>query len=345
MTSTLKTRLFRAGFSALAALRADVWLPAVTNWRGVVFTMHRVRPAPTGGFAPNAHLEITPDFLEFAVGRLRRRGIALVGIDEAQARLAAGDRERFAVLTFDDGYADNHDVAWPILHRLGAPFTVFVASGMVDGTASAWWITLEEVLRRAGRVEFAGAVHRLDGDADRGRAFRAIGRKLRAMGEGERDGAVRALAADAGVDIAALLAREMMDWDAVRRLAADPLVTIGGHTVDHPSLAALSTEAARREIVGGLDRIEAETGRRPRHFAYPYGSPRDVSVRDVELARALGLEVAVTTSAGMLSGVGRDAAWPRVSLNGNFQCGRDLDLLASGLPQLLDRRRLAVAAG
>lgn len=345
MTSTLKTRLFRAGFSTLAALRADVWLPAVTNWRGVVLTMHRVRPAPTEGFAPNAHLEITPEFLELAVGRLRRRGIALVGIDEAEARLAAGDRERFAVLTFDDGYADNHDVAWPILNRLGVPFTVFVASGMVDGTASAWWITLEEVLRRAAAVDFAGTRRRLASDADRDRAFRAIARRLRALGEAERDAAVRALAAAAGVDIPALLAREMMDWDAVRRLAADPLVTIGGHTVDHPSLAALSTEEARREIVGGLDRIEAETGRRPRHFAYPYGSPRDVSLRDVELARSLGLEVAVTTSAGMLSGTGRSAAWPRVSLNGNFQCGRDLDLLVSGLPQLLDRRRLAVAAG
>ena len=40
---------------------------------------------------------------------------------------------RTAVITFDDGYADNHDVALPILKKHGLPATFFIATGFVDG--------------------------------------------------------------------------------------------------------------------------------------------------------------------------------------------------------------------
>ncbi len=211
---------------------------------------------------------------------------------------------------------------------------------MIDGTASVWWLTLEEVLRRADGIAFprSGQVvaFAASGVEEKRRAFQLAARHLGRLGEHERAFAIRRLAAEHGVDIAALLRREMMTWDEVRGLAAAPGVTIGGHTVDHPSLAKLSDEEARREIVGGLDRIEAMTGSRPRHFSYPFGGPRDVSRRDVALVRSLGLDVAVTTSVGMLCDrtAAPAAAWPRLSLNGNFQQGRDFEILVSGVPLL-----------
>ncbi len=350
VTTALKRRILRTGLDVLSALRADRWLAAVGRWRGVVLTLHRVRQPGADPFQPNAHLEITPAFLDEVILRLRRQGVRLVDLDEAADRMKARSAERFAVLTFDDGYRDNRDVALPLLRDGGVPFTVFIATGMIDGTASVWWLTLEDVLRRAARITLP-----VDGRpvtiaasslAEKRRAFQVAGRLLGRLGEHERAFAVRRLAAEHGVDIPALLRREMMTWAEVRELAAAPGVTIGGHTVDHPSLAKLDDDEARREIVGGLDRIEAMTGHRPRHFSYPFGGARDVSRRDVELVRALGLDVAVTTSVGMLrEGRAVPAAWPRLSLNGNFQHGRDFEILVSGVPLLSGLQPRSALAG
>jgi peptidoglycan/xylan/chitin deacetylase (PgdA/CDA1 family) len=183
-------------------------------------------------------------------------------------------------------------------------------------------------------------VFRTMDDGERSAAFAELARWLRGLAESERRTAVRRLADGAAVDLPALLRGEMMSWDDLRVLAADPLATIGGHTVDHPALATLDEDEARREIVAGLDRLERQLGRRPRHFAYPFGSCRDAGEREFALAESLGLATAVTTRRGMLrTGGQRLTAWPRLSLNGHFQSRREFDLLVSGVPFLLDRWR------
>lgn len=62
----------------------------------------------------------------------------------------------------------------------------------------------------------------------------------------------------------------LLDWRELGELA-DEGVALGSHTVTHPDLSQLEVEAVEEEVVGSADRIEAETGHRPRCFAYPYG--------------------------------------------------------------------------
>lgn len=59
---------------------------------------------------------------------------AVVSLDTALDRLDAADRTPSVVLTFDDGFADVHANAWPLLRDRGLPFTLYLASGMVGGT-------------------------------------------------------------------------------------------------------------------------------------------------------------------------------------------------------------------
>ncbi len=338
MAASMRNLAIRAAFRLMATAGAGRWLGA-GGPRCAVLMMHRVRPARDAAFQPNRHLEITPDFLDRVLGRLRARGIPVVPLEEAAARLA-GPRapERIAVLTFDDGYRDNLEQAAPVLRSHGVPFTVFVSSGMVDGRANAWWMALEEMLAAAEALDArpAGLGILRAGDPVRKRAaFEAVSTALWRLGEAGRDVAIREIARRHGHDIPAMLAREMMDWSEARRLAADPLCRIGGHTTGHAALAMLDEAAARAEIAEDLARIEAETGVRPTTFAYPYGCRRAVGPREPRLLEGLGIGAAVTTAPGL---VGPDAAdggrlaWPRVSLNGHFQSLEAVDLLLAGAP-------------
>ena len=157
---------------------------------------------------------------------------------------------------------------------------------------------------------------------------------MRSIDESEARRFVRELAAKTGVDSAGMCRDLVMTWDEIRRMAHDPLVTIGAHTRRHFALAKLTAREAETEMAQSIDRIAAEVGRRPRHFSYPYGCAQSAGPREFEIAARLGLKTAVTTRKGMLFAehAGQLMALPRLSLNGDYQDRRHLSVLLSGLP-------------
>ena len=143
---------------------------------------------------------------------------------------------------------------------------------------------------------------------------------------------VRDLAARYQVDIAAFCKDLCMNWQEITALAADPLVTIGAHTVNHPMLAKLLHNAVRAEMDLSRSVIEAALGARPAHLSYPYGDPGSAGPREFAIAAELGFKTAVTTRPGVLVPLPRQAfaALPRISLNGEYQQLRYVRVLLSG---------------
>lgn len=335
----LKTKLMKAALTGMSVTGAAALLSPLTGGRGVILTLHHVRPRPPAAFAPNAHLEISPSFLAGVVGRIRKRGMEIVSLSEAKRRLDTGEGGRFAVLTFDDGYRDNLLHALPVLKPLGAPFTVYVASGLIDRTATPWWIVLEHAIARQDEIAVAigGEMCRWHTrtPVEKQACFDALARILTTEVDEDTQRAVADdLGARYGADPKRILANEMMTWDELRRLAAEPLVTIGAHTAGHYALARLPLQRAAEEVLFGARRLERELGAMPKHFSYPYGYASAATPRDFALLADLGFATAVTTVPGMLSddSAGAATALPRVSLNGHFQRLRYVDVFLSGAP-------------
>lgn len=334
-----KPALARNALLALYASGAHRFAPASVSGVGAIFMLHRVRKPDANGFAPNRILEIRPDFLEETIHRVRERGLVCISLDEAVQRLAARDfSERFAVFTLDDGYKDNLTVAAPIFERYRVPFTVYLATSLPDGTAELWWVALERVIAMASdlRVIFPEGeeVFRTASPADKNAAWSSIYWRLRALGEDALRAEVRRLTAEHGLDMASITRELAMSWDDVRRLAAQPYASVEAHTANHFALAQISEARARAEIEQGLARHEAELGRRPTHFSYPYGDPSSAGERDFDLARDFGFRSATTTRKGLIHAGHADALMrlPRLSLNGDYQDVRIVDVLMSGLP-------------
>lgn len=340
-----KRTAFKAGLNALYYTGMHQALSPVSRGVGLILMLHRVLPSHSNGFQPNAHLEITPEFLTAVVEKVQEMGLEIVGLDTAHRRLEDKESgERFAVLTFDDGYVDNFELALPILKKFGAPFTVFVASGMIDRTTELWWLALERIIARQKRIELAldGQVRGFDCSEIDGKykAFRQLSDHLTEISEHEQRRAIRKLAKRYDFDLSELCDDVAMTWDDVRELTAEPLVTIGAHTHDHHAIRRLTAEEAASDIQKGVTRLTEETGRQPMHFAYPYGSHYAAGPRDFGLVAELGFKTAVTTRPGVLFGdhAAHLTALPRVSLNGHFQDLKYLDLFLTGAPFALFNR-------
>jgi peptidoglycan/xylan/chitin deacetylase (PgdA/CDA1 family) len=323
--------LIRTALEALAVARAPRWLPAAPDASGFALTLHHVAPASSAAFQPNALLSITPEFLDRLLGHLAARGWRFVSVDEITAPGPA-DPRRIAV-TLDDAYRDNREHALPVFRRHGAPFTIYVCAGFSDRTAELWWEALDRIVAAADVMEAPG-------DPARELPTRSVSEKARAFALWRRwlttdademlqRKAIRALSEKHGLDLAALARDLVMDWGEIAELAADPLCSIGAHTMTHAALARLPREAALREITGSVEEIAAKLGKRPTSLAFPYGYPAAAGAREARLTEEAGLRASFTTQPGFIPAEGSRHGLPRVSVNGLFQELRFLDVLLS----------------
>lgn len=266
--------------------------PAGAPARLSIFIFHRVLPKadPILPFEPSAE--------QFDwMARFFSRNFNVLPLGEAARRLKVGTLPPAAAsITFDDGYADNFEVAWPILERYGIPATFFIATAFLDG-GRMWNDEVIETVRNApdGELnlqEFNLGSYWLSDAASRVRCYEAALGKLKYFEHLHR--------AEVAGDIGrrgALPERSdlMMTRSQLTKLCAAG-AEIGAHTHSHPILERLDDHKAIAEIEAGKSELESILGEPVRVFAYPNGVPgRDCSQRHAEMVRTLGFDAAVST--------------------------------------------------
>ena len=175
---------------------------------GRILMLHRVVEQCSEG--ENRELEITPEFLRRTIETYRQQGHRFVSIDEACDIISNGRTNHpFVCLTFDDGYQDNYDIAYPILKQMEVPFAIYVTTGFIDNRIPIRWYRDEKL----------------------------------------------------GINT-----------ESLKTLDADPLCTIGAHTVSHPKLDNLSPQEQQKEIEQSLQELESILGHPIHHFSYPHGA-------------------------------------------------------------------------
>ncbi|MBY5559045.1 polysaccharide deacetylase family protein [Rhizobium leguminosarum] len=339
MTGQFKRLAKRVAIGAgleVSWLLASVGLMREARGRGVVFTLHHVRPHVAETFEPNAHLEITPRFLDAALRRLRREGYRFVPLDQVPVLLAEPEGAKpFAAFTLDDGYSNNLEHALPVFERHQAPFTVFVAKGFAEGSHSIWWETLAVLLRQVPEIhfDFGRGMERLvlDSPQQQWHAFDRFAWYIHGSDEARAVAAIDLLARENGIEPTDIVRELVMGPGELQWLAAHPLAALGAHTISHRALARLPEAEARIEMQASADYVEAVTGIRPETIAYPYGTPDAATAREARIARHLGFTLALTTQPG-LPAAQLTGYLPRISLNGFYQKRRYVSALASGIP-------------
>jgi len=216
-----------------------------------------------------------------------------IGLEQLIAAHRGGEGlpPRAVLLTFDDGYQDFADHAWPVLESLGLPAVLFVPTRFPDAAGPGfWWDRLHAALTRTreasvevsglGRIEF-------EDEGSRRAAHKILRTHAKTLDHNQAmdwlDQVIEQLAEVPSV-------HRVLGWDALRELASEGL-SVCSHGDRHALCTRLSPEDLAEDLMVSRKRIEAELGEwaPPPVIAYP-ASASNAAVR--EAARSAGYELA-----------------------------------------------------
>jgi len=268
------------------------------NGRVAIVNYHRVLAARS------PYLASEPDIDTFTWQmELLARCFNVLSLRQALAAIESGRVPARAVcITFDDGYRSVHDLALPVLRRLGLPATVFVSSGYVNGH-TMWNDSIVEAVEtlpaeELDLAEFGLGVYSLRSMPERAASLGKLTEASKYLPPQERSRLVGRLQDLLGERASAGL---MLTPKMVVNLDRHG-IEIGAHTVTHPILTSLDDASAMQEIAGGKRELEAIIGKPVPLFAYPNGKVgKDYDARHVAMVREAGFQAAFTTAVGAIT--------------------------------------------
>lgn len=228
----------------------------------------------------------------------------VITLEEIAHRISIGKSIRgCAAVTFDDGFRDNYQKAYPILRRYGIPATIFLATEYIETGEPPWFIQFRTLFLHTPktRIEIELGGERvplpLSSPADKRSSGDRVMRHLQSCPNDERLSILKELPSILHVLPGEGLRSLMLTWDQIREMGSNG-IDFGAHTVTHPILSNIGPEQLRSEIAESKAQIEEKTGREVKTFAYPFGRKRHYPGIAPSILRDLGFSCAATTEYG-----------------------------------------------
>lgn len=276
--------------------------------RFAIFLFHGVIPSQRHEVRNYTRKHLLLDQFVTVLRELKQAGnpVSMQQIVEASSGGMALPPSAFAV-TFDDGFANNLEVAAPALTDLDIPATFYVTTGFVGQPTRSWTDLVEAALEQSSAFSLKGWGAAFDGRYTSTREKIALMERVRAH-----------VKSDSSVDsnqFSSELARAMLpvepdfddwldkklDWDQVKELARNALFNVGGHSHTHRTLAFLPDAEMRQEIDESLTLLRSHLPNPIRHYSYPEGLAHCYSDKVIEALR----EQQIVCSPSAIHGVNR----------------------------------------
>ncbi len=227
---------------------------------------------------------------------------------------------RSVAITFDDGFADNFDLAAPIMEEFGLRGTFYLTVGSVMKQKLPWFCRLHYLFHRAGEEKLCltdpDSGRRWNfGDARENRAaFVHYNYPCASLDEEEQDRYVQKLESWFGMALGTASVPKMMTMKQARQLCERGHF-VGNHSFSHGNLAHIPADALRYEMAYAHEILERELGQPVRHFSYPHPCLHPQwNEATLALSKELGYRTAVLTQQGVADAPSPPLLLPRVMI-------------------------------
>lgn len=248
-----------------------------------ILTFHRI--ANTAALCNPAVISATPTVFRAHAEYLARnwRVVSLLEVIEA-VETERPLVNRAVLLTFDDGYKDFGETAWPILREFGLPAVLFVPTAYPGNShRTFWWDRLYVAVMSSRDHLLSPELPRVDMSTDRAKrsAYRTLRNHIKTLPHAVAMETVERICAS--LENRDEISCPVLNWQEIRELAADG-VTIAAHSRTHPLLTQVSESQVQTEVEGSQEDLRRELGYTTPAFCYPNGTHNDTVVRYLKRA-------------------------------------------------------------
>lgn len=267
--------------------------------KGCVLMFHRVL---------NSKKELLNDrFLKLAISKtdfekkikFLKRNYKIISLSDFVSHIKSDSKNFYISLTFDDGYKDNLLNVIPIINKYKIPITIFICTGFIDRAVNAWWYQINEILLKKKFIKyyFEGkkVSFNLSSEENKIDFLNYVLKKYFSLPSAKKLKFLNIITSSIEIKNS----KHFLNWNEVKLLSKNPLVTIGAHTINHPCLASLNNRQLIAEIFLSKNILEKKIGKNVNFFSYPYGNKISASTREFNSVKKFNFLAAFTTRRGI----------------------------------------------
>lgn len=261
-----------------------------------ILMFHRIVKDLGNNRISNHGIELTENYLEYLINFYLKKGFIPISINDVTSIINFKNKKRYVVFTFDDGYYDNYEKALPIFEKYNIPFAVYVSTDFIYRKQFAWWYFIEDIISKNSKIIY------INGKSEQTEIIESLEQKeaffikLRQIIQSDIK-TLNDLIDKYSPDLE-FYHNLFLTESKLKEFSKHPLVTIGSHTISHPSLSKINDEQSFYEISNSKIELEKIIEKKVDHFSYPFGTINDVSNRELENVKKSGYLTALTTSYG-----------------------------------------------
>ena len=262
--------------------------------------LHRVGPKDDT-LQPISELKISPEYLEkFIISKIN--DYDFVSIDELSERILNHKKynKKFIAITFDDGYEDNYEYAYPILKKFNVPFCIYLSVNLLKDQEVKRWnypFILEKIIRINDHLILGdGVFYSCKTNDEKIKLFRLLRNRYFSS-------SYENVFVDFNFLFSHYLTNDVFDedtlsWSQIECMSKDPLCLFGSHTMSHCRLNFSNEQYLEYELQNSKHIIESHINKKCLHISYPYGSKDDVCIEAVDYINKIGYKTGMISHGG-----------------------------------------------
>jgi peptidoglycan/xylan/chitin deacetylase (PgdA/CDA1 family) len=223
---------------------------------------------------------------------------------------------RSVLLTFDDGYADNFLEALPILENFNAQSIFYIATGNIDSGVEFWWDAVERIFLLNDLKSFPkdfilfDKIYKTGNIGQLYKTYETLLPVFKRLPAVIRNKYIDQYAKDFNSDYTRETHRPLT-WNEVEAFSKSVSAVLGAHTINHPSLGALSFTEQKKEIEDSIISLKSKLKISVEHFSYPFGSKDDYNKETLEIVKRSCLQMVCANHPGLVISTTDKYALPR----------------------------------